>query len=806
MPSPEKLHRICHVIQSTEAGGAQTMLCQLVNQLASKYDMHVISLLPNGPMEARLREMGVALDSCQFRRGKPPSPMQLMRLLRLLRRLRPHVVQTWTYHADLFGGFAARLATRARVFWNIRHGSLDPRINSANVLRSARMCAKVSPWLPDRILINSEAAIDEHVRAGYDASKLILIPNGFDIERFRPDPALRRQMRHELRIDKLTELVGMSARFHPHKGHASFVAMAKRVARQRPQTRFLLCGSGCTPDNAELMGWLREARLDTRFHLLGPRDDMPRVLNALDLCVLASTTEGVPNALGEAMACGIPVVATNVGDVRPLVGDAGVVVPAGSIDDLAEQAMSVLSEPLSARNARSQFGRRRIQDRFEIGDIVRRYESEWLASFQGQVASPDLSGPPQPARPSIVSPRGSSTSRPKLVHVTTIPLTPWLFLRGQNSFMSQHGLDVHVVTSPGSFLAKLRERDRVATHAIPISRRIQPWRDGLSILRLYRLFRQLRPEIVQLSTPKAALLGALAARAARVPIRIYQVRGLSSESEVGWKQTLYRQFERLTARLCNAHFVNAPSLLAYAQHKRILRSGIVAGHGMSNGVDLSRFDPDQVRPADLSAWISAVDGPIIGYVGRLTRDKGIEDLEAAWSTLRSEFPKACLLLVGPWEHESAISEACRQRLLEDPRVLVTGLQDDVASYYKVMDLFAFPTHGTEGFPNAPMEAAAMRLPVVASRVMGCVDAVDDELTGTLVSPRSPDALREALRSYLTNSLLRREHGRAGRRRIEEGFAPELLWTDFLNCYADLLRQHKLAIPEPQSQLPLSKAA
>jgi glycosyltransferase involved in cell wall biosynthesis len=200
-------------------------------------------------------------------------------------------------------------------------------------------------------------------------------------------------------------------------------------------------------------------------------------------------------------------------------------------------------------------------------------------------------------------------------------------------------------------------------------------------------------------------------------------------------------------------------------------------------------------------------GPVIGYIGRLTRDKGLEDLFQAWRVLREEFPASRLLLVGPWESENAVSQVCRDGLHGDDRVIMTGAQDDVASFYKTMDLFVFPSHGTEGFPNAPMEAAAMGLPVVATRVVGCVDAVADGVTGTVISPRAPGELETTLRMYLCNPDLRAGHGAAGRERIRTGFDPHDLWAEFRDYYFHLLRREGLPLPaqQPDSES-LPKAA
>ncbi|HEX5829567.1 MAG TPA: glycosyltransferase, partial [Gemmatimonadaceae bacterium] len=222
--------------------------------------------------------------------------------------------------------------------------------------------------------------------------------------------------------------------------------------------------------------------------------------------------------------------------------------------------------------------------------------------------------------------------------------------------------------------------------------------------------------------------------------------------------------------------------LAFARTEGIAGdSAIVLGAGMSNGVDATRFAPTDAP--------SESDGaPVIGFVGRLARDKGVEELACAWHALREEFPSARLLLVGAWEPEDPVDPRWRAALETDERVTLAGVVDDVVSYYRRMSVLAFPSHGSEGFPNAPMEAAAVGLPVVATRVVGCVDAVLDGVTGTLVPPRDATALAAALRVYLHDPMLGRRHGAAGRERVCREFQPEAIWTALHREYLRLLRE------------------
>jgi glycosyltransferase involved in cell wall biosynthesis len=386
------------------------------------------------------------------------------------------------------------------------------------------------------------------------------------------------------------------------------------------------------------------------------------------------------------------------------------------------------------------------------------------------------------------------------VHVTASPLTQWWFLRGQTPFMIERGFDVHCVASPGEHLDKIAPRDGATIHPLPIARSIAPLSDLRSLVALWRLFRALRPDIVHASSSKGSLLAVLAARLAGVPIRIYHIRGLASEDARGWQRTLFTLLERVTARLSNAWFVNAPSLLDHTRAVHILgrRQGVVFGRGMANGIDVRRFDPDSGSvpqiPAGRHRPLDRASEAVIGFIGRLTADKGIDELAEAWARIRDSHPATRLLLVGPWEPEDPVDPANQAALESDDRVIILPHQDDVVPFYRLIDVFVYPSRGGEGFPNAPMEAAAMRLPVIVTRVVGSVDAVVDGGTGVIVEPRDADGLAAAIRGYLDDPDRRREHGQAGRLRVERDFRSEVIWPAVFDEYVRLLQVHGRPLP------------
>lgn len=368
--------RITHVITGLCTGGAETMLCKLLAQRVDERDrVDVVSLTDVGAVGARIRELGIEVTALGMRRGFP-DPRALWRLTRRLRRDRPDLVQTWMYHADLLGGLAARLAGCVPVVWGIRQSDLHPVHSRRTTIWTARACARLSRRIPDRIVSCSEAARAVHEDLGYEPGRIEVIPNGFDTMTFRPDAAARAWVRADLGIGDDTALVGMAARFDPQKDHRNFVRAAGSLRRAVGRVAFVLCGAGIDPSNQSLRDWIHEEGIEDCCHLLGERSDMPQLLAALDVAVLCSAYgEGFPNVVGEAMACGVPCVCTDVGDAAAIVGATGAVVPPGDADALAAAVRRLLEEDGAQHAARGAEARRVIVEGYAIARVARRYRS-----------------------------------------------------------------------------------------------------------------------------------------------------------------------------------------------------------------------------------------------------------------------------------------------------------------------------------------------------------------------------------------------------------------------------------------------
>jgi glycosyltransferase involved in cell wall biosynthesis len=385
----------------------------------------------------------------------------------------------------------------------------------------------------------------------------------------------------------------------------------------------------------------------------------------------------------------------------------------------------------------------------------------------------------------------------RLVHVTTTDISLALLLGPQLAAFAAAGYEVIGVSAPGPWMDRL---DALGVRHVPLHHATRSWapsEDVKALAELRRVFRDLRPEIVHTHNPKPGVYGRIAARLARVPVVVNTVHGVYAlpDDPLAKRLPVYA-LERLAAACSDAELVQGPEDIETLASIGIPRRKLVH---LGNGIDLRRFDPAAMTPearAAIRAEIGAADGDVVvGVVGRLVREKGFEEVFAAARLLRQEAPNVRMAVIGIAEPHKAdgYSAADIDALARDAGVVFLGARDDMPECYAAMDVFAFASH-REGFPRAPMEAAAMGVPVVITDVRGCRETVEDGVTGELVPVRDARALASAIARLAADPERRAAYGAAGREKARREFDDRRLVATTLGVYERALERRGLRAP------------
>lgn len=356
-------------------------------------------------------------------------------------------------------------------------------------------------------------------------------------------------------------------------------------------------------------------------------------------------------------------------------------------------------------------------------------------------------------------------------------------MKGQIEYLRDKGLDVHVVSSEGP---EQNTYSSDITHVVNMEREISLKNDLKSLINMIRLFKKEKPHIVNSGTPKAGLIGTLAAFITRRPVRIYTVRGLRLETVTGLKYKILYAMEKL-AMLCATDII----AISESLKDKIVKLGlekkehiIVLGHGSSNGIDLDHFTKNNnAIPEQLKEKLD--NHFVIGYVGRIVRDKGIHEVIEAFKLIQEKHSKVKLLIVGPIEKDDSISSEDYHYLQNNPDIIMTGHVNNTVNYYNHMDVLVFPTY-REGFGNVSIEAQAVEVPVIVNNVTGAKDTLIDKVTGYLVKKGDFEQIAQKVEYLINHPSLKEEMGKNGRRRVEEKFRNEIVWKHLETIYKNNL--------------------
>jgi glycosyltransferase involved in cell wall biosynthesis len=369
---------ILHIITGLNDGGAEGALFRLCSADEAALH-HVVSLSDSGKYGPLLEIRGIGVTCLGMPRGRL-TLSGLWQLWCLIRNLRPDAIQTWMYHADLLGGVIARLAGQSNVSWGIRQSDIAGTGTARSTILVAKLCARLSRLVPRTIICCAKKAADVHATFGYDAGRMRVIPNGYDLSVFKPNPAAGVELRAGLGIDPYNPVIGFVARFDPLKGHDNLLQALSLLKARGHTPACLLVGTGMEPNNTALAAMVADLGLKDQVYLLGRRNDIPTVMNALDLHVMSSYSEAFPNVLAEAMACGTPCVSTDVGDAAEILGETGWILPPCDTEALAVAMAQALDMHGSADwTTRQDACRAHICANFSIDKMVKFYHSAWFS-------------------------------------------------------------------------------------------------------------------------------------------------------------------------------------------------------------------------------------------------------------------------------------------------------------------------------------------------------------------------------------------------------------------------------------------
>jgi glycosyltransferase involved in cell wall biosynthesis len=691
---------------------------------------------------------------------------------RLLQATRPDIVY-------MFGRFRT-LPWAAGARWAGVRCILAAERSAAD-RRSDRWARRLDRALVSAYVTNSAlAARNLREIVGEAGPAIFMVPNGIDGDT---------PLRQDDRIDAAPSLLCVG-NITANKGQGVLLEAVRILRPRHPALRAILVGRDFT--NGRFAREAEARGLADAYTAVGFLHDVGPYLRRATLLVLPTLhREGMPTSLLEAMRAGVPVVASRVGGVCEIVedGSTGVLVTPGDAKALADAVDRLLKDPLTrARLAAN--ARRRVLERHGISVMVSGHGVAFRESLQRAHA-------PRAGRGEAAHP-GPAT----VAHVTTADISLRYLLLNQLEAIRARGYEVTGVSSPGPDVAGL-EAAGLCHEAVPMTRRITPLADACSLFRLYRLMRRRRFTIVHTHTPKPGLLGQVAARLAGVPVVVNTLHGFYFHDHTpALARRFYVFLEKIAARCSDLILSQNPEDVGTALREAIAPAGRIRLLG--NGIDVRRFDPARVGGSgrrDARARLGiAEDAPVVGFVGRLVAEKGVRELLLAARIVLEDLPRARFLFVGGTDADKGdrlTAEVARDAGLQSACVFA-GVRQDMPEMYAAMDVFVLPSH-REGFPRAPMEASAMKVPCVVTDVRGCRQVVTAGRNGLVVPLGEVKALAQGILCILTSASLARRMGEEGRKRALREFDEHSVFATVLLEYDRLLQRKGLGARIPEAR-------
>jgi glycosyltransferase involved in cell wall biosynthesis len=381
--------------------------------------------------------------------------------------------------------------------------------------------------------------------------------------------------------------------------------------------------------------------------------------------------------------------------------------------------------------------------------------------------------------------------KPKLIRITTVPISLKYLIRGQMYFMSKNGFDVTMISAGGAEIKEVLKNEECSHIILPLTRKITPIKDVIAVLKLYAYLKKEKPQIVHTHTPKAGIVGMLASYLAQVPNRLHTVAGLPLLETTGFKRKVLNFVEKLTYACATKVYPNSFGLKAIiieAQFCKVSKLKVLA-NGSSNGIDTSSFNPENFSKEQnkiLREELALEEEDVVFiFVGRLVGDKGINELVAAFDTLTKRFQNIKLLLVGAFESDlDPLNKQTLKMIDDNSAILSAGFQQDVRPYFAIADALVFPSY-REGFPNVVLQAGAMGLPCIVTDINGCNEIIKNEENGLIISVKDSEAIYKAMKRLIKNPELKNKLQNNARFMITELYEQHIVWKALLKEYQSL---------------------
>lgn len=774
--------RVLHIITGLGTGGAEASLLRVLGETQGGVAHAVVSLTTAGTRGAAIATLGVPVYALGLARGAL-APSALGTLRKIVREFKPDCVQGWMYHGNLAAtALSFSGAPTGPVLWNVRH-ALDAWRDES---RTRRLLVRGSALLshhPRAIVYNSHRSATQHARLGYRAQHNRVIANGVDTTRFAHDKSAGANVRAALGIPADAFVVGLIARVDPLKDHATFLnaAVIDHASNGARDTWYLLAGTNTAPGVRGRAGALdapiatlvaQQPSLGSRIVRLGERSDVMHVLNACDVVTMTSRSEGSPNAVAEAMACGVPCVVTNVGDSARLVDDTGIVVTVGDAAAIA-QAWGALRDNPRDLAARGQRALARIRNEYSISTEASAYRALWHESVS---ASKPANTPAVPAEPKRA---------PRVLMVTTVSATLRAFLLPFADHFRALGWQVDAMARGASSEIAIAPHFS-NTFEIAWARNPLSARNITAIRRIRDVVHAGEYDLVHVHTPVAAFVTRFALRRLAKPLVVYTAHSFHADrSAPAWKNFIFRTLERIAARWTD-HLV----VLNQADHDLAREDRLVPDEHLhwhpGIGVDTRRYRAVSARErretrATLSVDASATMFAVVAEFSVNKRQRDILDALHALQARTTSLPVVVFVGDGPTR---ASLEQRAQSLGVSAWTRFLGFRSDVPAIVGASDALMLCS-AREGLPRCVLEAQSMQVPVIGSNAKGTADLLQDG-RGLIVPVADPAALATAMLDVMQHPDDARNRAVVAARWVQQTCALPALIVAHETLYAEAL--------------------